>query len=72
MKSLREAFAEIQDYRANPRYPLEGILCLVCLAMLCLGAAAGRGGAGTVGAAGVHPPPDAEVWHDTAPAAAAG
>jgi hypothetical protein len=35
MKSLREAFAEIQDYRANPRYPLEGILCLVCLAMLC-------------------------------------
>jgi hypothetical protein len=35
MKSLREAFAELKDYRAKPRYPLEGLLCFVCLAMLC-------------------------------------
>ena len=35
MKSLREAFAMLRDYRANARYPLEGLLCFVCLAMLC-------------------------------------
>jgi len=35
MKSLREAFAAIKDYRQNPDFPLEGLLCFVCLAMMC-------------------------------------
>jgi len=35
MQSLREAFAAIPDHRQDPVYPLEGLLCFVCLAMLC-------------------------------------
>jgi hypothetical protein len=35
MKSLREIFARIPDWRENPRYPLEGLLTLISLAMLC-------------------------------------
>jgi hypothetical protein len=35
MKSLREAFAEIPDYRADPEYPLEGVLSFICLGLLC-------------------------------------
>lgn len=35
MKSLRETFAVLEDYRDDPRYPLEGVLSFVCLAMLC-------------------------------------
>lgn len=33
--SLREAFAEIADYRADPEYPLEGVLSFISLALLC-------------------------------------
>lgn len=35
MKSLRETFATLRDYRTAPHYPLEGLLCFVSLAMLC-------------------------------------
>jgi hypothetical protein len=35
MKSLREALGEIRDDRAWCRYPLEGMLTVVVLAMLC-------------------------------------
>jgi hypothetical protein len=35
MKSLRDAFAQIPDWRENPRYPLAGLLMLISLAMLC-------------------------------------
>ena len=35
MESLREAFAQIPDWREDPRYPLAGLLTLICLAMLC-------------------------------------
>lgn len=35
MESLRDAFAQIPDWRENPRYPLPGLLTLICLAMLC-------------------------------------
>ena len=35
MKSLREAFAAIKDYRQDPDFPLEGLLCFICLAMMC-------------------------------------
>jgi hypothetical protein len=35
MNSLREAFAQLADYRENPRYPLEGLLTFICLAMMC-------------------------------------
>jgi hypothetical protein len=36
MQSLREAFAQMPDYRqAKTQYPLEGLLTLMCLAMLC-------------------------------------
>jgi hypothetical protein len=35
MKSLREALAGISDYRDDPEYSLEGVLSLICLALLC-------------------------------------
>ena len=36
MQSLRGAFAQMPDYRqASTQYPLEGLLTLMCLAMLC-------------------------------------
>jgi hypothetical protein len=35
MKSLREALAEIADYRSDPEYPLEGVLSFICLGLLC-------------------------------------
>ena len=35
MESLREAFARIPDWREKPRYPLDGLLTLICLAMMC-------------------------------------
>lgn len=36
MPSLRETFTQMPDYRqASAQYPLEGLLTLMCLAMLC-------------------------------------
>lgn len=36
MRSLREAFREIGDWREDQvEYPVEGLLCLVCIAVLC-------------------------------------
>jgi hypothetical protein len=35
MQSLREAFATIEDYRQDPEFSLEGLLCFVSLAMMC-------------------------------------
>lgn len=33
--SLREAFARLPDSKQPYRYPLEGVLTLICLAMMC-------------------------------------
>lgn len=35
MKSLREAFAEMPEYREDPEYPLEGVLSVIGLALMC-------------------------------------
>lgn len=35
MNSLREAFAQIGDYRVRAQYPLAGLLSFISLAMMC-------------------------------------